>query len=371
MLGWKVAKLREVGMDEEWTREMTVGQGGSGSVSLAVASRDGFRFAVKSAPINTAAECDIHNEKALLLDLCGAPNVIRCLGWADTDQDQEGHPTCSIFLEYMRGGSVQDLIFTRGCLSEDNARVYTRAVVRALDYMHSHGVVHCDVKCANVLLETTREVKERVVRLADLGFGKRMSQELDGARSRNRGTWSHMAPELWELAANTGRPRTTANPQLPASDIWSLGCAVVSMLQGYPPWGSGCEAFTRQTSGARPLLPTNISPACHDFIVKCLQRDPSSRWTSHQLLHHPFLAPRPPYPRLNALLSALHLLRRSRPSHVDHPVACPLATTPSTMLGALRHRPLSTTPSSLLAQLCPRANALLICALYLCAIVCA
>ncbi|MCO5564671.1 hypothetical protein L7F22_018338 [Adiantum nelumboides] len=164
----KKNKVREVQRDEGWKLVMWLGRGAYGNVSMTVALRDGFYFAVRSAPRDTAAEIDLQNERMVLQHyMAEAPNVIRCLGWTDSDMDDSGVPLYSVFLEYMHGGSLQQLVNSRGGrLSEEETRVYTRVVVRALVYMHSRGIVHCDVKCANVLLESTREVKESEVKLA-------------------------------------------------------------------------------------------------------------------------------------------------------------------------------------------------------------
>ncbi|MCO5564675.1 hypothetical protein L7F22_018342 [Adiantum nelumboides] len=204
---------------------MWLGRGAYGNVSMTVALRDSFYFAVRSAPRDTAAEIDLQNERMVLQhDMAEAPNVIRCLGWTDSDMDDSSVPLYNVFLEYMRGGSLQQLVNSRdGRLSEEETCVYTRTVVRAIVYMHSRGIVHCDVKCANVLLESTREVKESAVKLADLGFPSRFSgrrlqegihQQSPTARDvKARGTWSHMAPELWASGFYT--PAS----QLPPADI--------------------------------------------------------------------------------------------------------------------------------------------------------
>ncbi|MCO5564674.1 hypothetical protein L7F22_018341 [Adiantum nelumboides] len=281
--GWpKKNKVWEVQRVEEWKRVMWLGRGAYGNVSMTVALQGGFYFTVKSAPRDTAAEIDLQNERMVLQhDMAEAPNIIRCLGWTDSDMDDYGVPLYSVFLEYMHGDSLQQLVNSRGGrLFEEETHVYTRAIVRALLYIHSRGIVHCDVKCANVLLKSTREVKERAVKLADLGFPSRFSgrrlqegihQQAPTARDvKARGTWSHMAPELWASGFYT--PAS----QLPPADIWSLGCTVVSMLQGKPPWGNAVHEPLVVTS----LLPTNLPADCQDFINQCLHPSPASRWTS-------------------------------------------------------------------------------------------
>ncbi|MCO5560301.1 hypothetical protein L7F22_013913 [Adiantum nelumboides] len=92
---------------------------------MTVALRDGFYFVVRSAPRDTIAEIDLQNERMVLQHyMAKAPNVIRCLGWTDSDMDDSGVPLYSVFLEYMRGGSLQQLVNSRGGrLSEEETRV--------------------------------------------------------------------------------------------------------------------------------------------------------------------------------------------------------------------------------------------------------
>jgi len=77
-----------------------------------------------------------------------------------------------------------------------------------------------------------------------------------------------------------------------AVDIWSLGCTVLEMATSKPPWSQyeGIAAvFKIGNSKELPPIPDHLSERCKDFIRKCLQRDPSQRPTSAELLQHPFI----------------------------------------------------------------------------------
>ncbi|CAH2069513.1 unnamed protein product [Thlaspi arvense] len=80
--------------------------------------------------------------------------------------------------------------------------------------------------------------------------------------------------------------------QGPESDVWSLGCTIIEMITGKPPWiDDGAE--TLRTIGfpdELPKFPARLSETGRDFLEKCLRRDPSERWSCDQLLQHPFLS---------------------------------------------------------------------------------
>ena len=92
-----------------------------------------------------------------------------------------------------------------------------------------------------------------------------------------------MAPEVIRQQKNVGR----------RSDIWSLGCTIIEMLTGKPPYSDIKNAtaciFKIASSNEIPPLPKFASPECTDFLKRCFVRDPLKRATAKELLAHPFL----------------------------------------------------------------------------------
>ena len=95
------------------------------------------------------------------------------------------------------------------------------------------------------------------------------------------GTPYWMAPEIVE---QTG-------PSTPACDIWSLGCTIIELLTGNPPYYdlNAVTALFRIVSDPMPPLPHTLSPLVKDFLSKCFQKEPLLRITAPQLLKHPWL----------------------------------------------------------------------------------
>ncbi|XP_034701696.1 mitogen-activated protein kinase kinase kinase 1-like isoform X4 [Vitis riparia] len=76
-----------------------------------------------------------------------------------------------------------------------------------------------------------------------------------------------------------------------AADIWSLGCTVLEILTRRPPYShlEGMQALFRIGKGEPPPVSNSLSSDARDFILKCLQVNPSDRPTAGQLLDHPFV----------------------------------------------------------------------------------
>lgn len=161
-------------------------------------------------------------------------------------------------------------------------------VLHGLLYLHEQGVIHRDIKGANIL--TT---KEGLVKLADFGVATRTAGLHE---SSVVGTPYWMAPEVIELSGATT-----------ASDIWSLGCTVIELLDGKPPYYKyqPMPALFRIVNDDHPPLPESASPVnshhfqCMasadetkiviDFLMQCFQKDPNLRISARKLLKHPWI----------------------------------------------------------------------------------
>ncbi|KAJ7516217.1 hypothetical protein O6H91_22G047700 [Diphasiastrum complanatum] len=267
---------------KSWIRGSLLGAGAFGKVNLALNVENGELFAVKSAECSVRADADylaIQNEKQILQSL-NSPSVISCFGsdWSV----ENGKSICNIFLEYMPGGSLADLMKKfGGRLNEQLIRAYTKGILQGLQYIHSQGVVHCDIKGKNILVGSSG------VKLADFGSAKRVGE--DGSSGDclavMKGTPLWMAPEV-----------VRQEEQGTGSDIWSLGCTVVEMATGRAPWSSLSNLANHFVAlyhigctDEVPDVPASLSAQGKDFLQKCFCRDPRQRWTGAQLLQHPFI----------------------------------------------------------------------------------
>ncbi|XP_024372510.1 mitogen-activated protein kinase kinase kinase 3-like [Physcomitrium patens] len=157
---------------------------------------------------------------------------------------------------------------------------YTRQILTGLEYLHSKNTVHRDIKCANILVDSDGQVK-----LADFGLAKQMK---DSLATSVKGSPYYMAPEI--LSPGPNKP-----PSGLAVDIWSLGCTVLEMAEGKPPWSDlqGYAFFFKVTKGELPPIPEHLSDLAKDFVTQCLRTRPEDRPTVKDLLIHPFVVQAP------------------------------------------------------------------------------
>ncbi|CAL9763388.1 unnamed protein product [Musa acuminata subsp. burmannicoides] len=256
----------------EWRRGRIIGRGASATVSLATSMASGQVFAVKSSEL-----CSLRGEQRLLSAL-DSPFVVSYLGFDVAPAHAPGAGFhYNLFMEYAPGGSLSDEIKRQsGRLDELAIRSYLHDILSGLVYLHSNGVVHCDLKSQNVLICSDGRAK-----IADFGCARKVDG--DEERHQPRGTPMFMAPEV-----------ARGEEQSAPADVWSLGCTTIEMATGRPPWPHMADPVSAlhliAFSADVPEFPSWISAEGKDFLSRCLRRDPRERWTAEQLLRHPFVA---------------------------------------------------------------------------------
>jgi serine/threonine protein kinase len=201
-----------------------------------------------------------------LLKNLNHPNIVKYHGFVKSSE------ALWIILEYCEQGSLYTICKNFGKFPENLVGLYIAQVLQGLLFLHDQGVIHRDIKGANIL--TT---KEGLVKLADFGVATKQSGLAEGSVV---GTPYWMAPEVIELAGATT-----------ASDIWSLGCTVIELLDGKPPYHkfAPMPALFRIVNDDHPPLPEGTSPLVRDFLMQCFQKDPNLRVSAKKLLRHPWI----------------------------------------------------------------------------------
>lgn len=243
-----------------------LGGGGFGEVYLARQQRMEREVAIKviaGAVADDPAVLKRFEREALAAGSLLHPNVLPVL---DFDFDEEAG-VWFLAMQYVPGGrTLQDRLGAQ--LEFEEAARFVEAIASALDAAHARGIVHRDVKPANVLLDD----RERPL-LADFGVAHLNSLSTITATGLRLGTGLYMAPERW-LGGTTD----------PASDQYSLGVMAYEMLAGRTPFVGEQHMLMRQHTNAPPPQLTsfnpNATPAMEVALARALSKRPDVRFGS-------------------------------------------------------------------------------------------
>ena len=185
-----------------------------------------------------------------------------------------------IMLELCTNQSLNDLVRRRKRLVELEVQCYLFQVLSALKYMHSHRVIHRDIKLGNIFLSDKMEIK-----MGDLGLAAKL--EFDGERKRTIcGTPNYIAPEILE-----GR-----NGHSFEVDVWSFGVLMYTMLVGKPPFETNDVKTTyKRIKMNAYTFPDHIpmTEEARELISRILVTDPLERPTIDDIMGHPFFTKNP------------------------------------------------------------------------------
>ena len=215
--------------------EGLVGRGGSAEVWAAEDEALGRRVAVKLVTVSSGEDAGIVRDEARLLARLSHPGLVPVY---DAGTDDLGRPW--VVMELVEGETLADAV-KRGALDPDRVAQVGRVLAQALAYVHGQGLVHRDVKPANVLLG-----RDGRVRLTDFGIARLVDAAKVTATGMTVGTASYLSPE-----------QVTGGDVRAPTDVYALGLVLLECLTGsreYP--GSSIEAAL-----ARLSRPPRIPPA--------------------------------------------------------------------------------------------------------------
>ncbi|KAL3617698.1 hypothetical protein CASFOL_038019 [Castilleja foliolosa] len=279
--------MNEYGDGVSWLRGPIIGKGAFGCVYLATLKNPKSKYsffpssmAVKSAEVSISGS--IQKEREILGNVKGCPDIIKCFG-EETTVGVNGAMVYNLLLEYGSGGTLAGLIKKSNGLPEFEVKVIARSILRGLRHIHGIGYVHCDLKPDNILIVNDAKKNGFRAKIGDFGLAKRAKQ----GKKRNlekaywRGTPMYLSPEA-----------VIESEQESPSDMWALGCIVLEMLTGKPPWVDkrNEEILARIGPGREvPRLPSGLSEEAKGFLKGCFVRTVKFRLTAEMLLSHPFV----------------------------------------------------------------------------------
>ncbi|MHC4852952.1 MAG: protein kinase domain-containing protein [Planctomycetota bacterium] len=243
--------------------EGELSRGGMGVVYVAVDSRLHRHVAIKMLPEHVAHDAQalgrLRTEARLLASL-SHPNIATIYSLENTDGFQ------FFTLELIKGDTLAKLIAGGGVPLGKLLNLF-RQVAEALQFAHESGVVHCDLKPANVLVDSRETAK-----VLDFGIARAVGRgpRCEGEKHAIVGTPGYMSPE--QLAGRIPDERT---------DIWAFGCMLYEALAGRKAFvGDTYDAVLTATIREEPAwdaLPEELADSVREIVVGCLEKNPARR----------------------------------------------------------------------------------------------
>lgn len=268
--------FKPANLSKPYAKHQRLGEGTYAAV-YKVMDENGATFAMKEELINDAG--DFQNESQLLTML-RHPAIVNLYEFGKYENRNV------LILEYVGGGSLARVLSQlRQPLQESMIREYTRQILQALEYCHSFGVVHRDVKASNILVTESGKLK-----LADFGGSKRGNPAVLGEEALK-------ASKPMQMTLLWAAPEQLRDHYTCKSDLWSLGCTVIEMVTLQRPWAekeftcNSALAYFLMNQNSGPPIPKYLSAEGQDFLQKCFIWDYMQRPTASELLQHKWFHP--------------------------------------------------------------------------------
>jgi serine/threonine protein kinase len=251
-----------------------IGRGAMGVVYKALDPAIGRTVAIKTIHLTDLTDLDARQRvgERLMREAQSAgtlshPNIVTV--YDVLKQDEFAY----IVMEFVPGPSLEEML-REGRLPERNELLlYLRQVAEALDYAHRKGIIHRDVKPANIIISEPASSGERIAKIADFGIAQPISQEITHNGSLT-GTPSYMSPEQIEETSVDGR-----------SDQFSLAVVAYQLLSGHKPFAADTlPALLHSICAEHPApieeLNPALSPTVGKVMMRALAKNPQDRFPS-------------------------------------------------------------------------------------------
>lgn len=251
-------------LPERYVDLQPIGRGGMGRIYRATDTALGRPVAIKILDERFAADPGVRarftREALAAARLSGNPNIVTIYDVG------EHHGRPYLVMECLAGGSLEERLHA-GALPPQQALEWLGQAANALDAAHRHGVVHRDVKPANLLLDG----QDRVY-VADFGIASAAGLDSLTQTGTVLGTAAYLAPE-----------QAQGQRAMPASDIYSLGIVAFELITGQRPFEgetAAAEAAAHVTAEVPSVCDVNPDAPCEldPVFAKVLAKDPAARY---------------------------------------------------------------------------------------------
>ena len=251
-----------------------LGVGGMGEVYRARDSKLGRSVAIKVLPSDVARDhekVERFQREAKVLASLNHPNIASIYGFEDSDKP-------GLVMELVEGPTLADRM-VMGPLPVEEALPIAKQVCEALEYAHEHGIVHRDVKPANI-----KVLSEGTVKLLDFGLAKALESAGANIDISSSPTFTHLGTQFGLIlgtAAYMSPEQAKGKAIDRRSDIWAFGCVLFEMLTGEMAFSGETVTDTlAEIVKSEPnwsLLPPNTPKPIRALLQRCLKKDPKQR----------------------------------------------------------------------------------------------
>ncbi|XP_022355836.1 STE20-like serine/threonine-protein kinase isoform X1 [Enhydra lutris kenyoni] len=267
---------RDLNPEEFWEIIGELGDGAFGKVYKAQNKETNVLAAAKVIDTKSEEELEDYMVEIDILASCDHPNIVKLLDAFYYENN------LWILIEFCAGGAVDAVMLElERPLTESQIQVVCKQTLEALNYLHDNKIIHRDLKAGNILFTLDGDIK-----LADFGVSAKNTRTIQ-RRDSFIGTPYWMAPEVVMCETSKDRPYDYK------ADVWSLGITLIEMAEIEPPHHelNPMRVLLKIAKSEPPTLaqPSKWSSNFKDFLKKCLEKNVDSRWTTSQLLQHPFV----------------------------------------------------------------------------------
>ena len=244
-----------------------IGRGGMSTVWLALDTQTEHDVAIKVLKPEYTDNAEFRSRfrnEAETSEIFQSENVVRTYDYSEVSDPITGTTLCFMVMEYIRGESLADVLSRERNLPPKLAVDVMAQVALGLQTIHSHHLVHRDIKPGNLLI-----TPDGLVKVTDFGIAKAAAAVPLTQTGMVVGTAQYVSPEQAQ-GQNVG----------PASDIYSLGVVAYEMLAGRRPFSgeSTVSVAIKHISNAPPPLPAEIPGALRELVGICLRKNPRARY---------------------------------------------------------------------------------------------
>lgn len=246
-----------------------IGEGGMGKVFKVTHAQLGKTFALKIIHASTAEDEKARESffrEARLASSLSHPNIASVV-----DFGEDPSYGAYMVMEFLDGEMLSTMLHREKQLSLRNACDVIMQVAEALQYIHSHRIIHCDIKAENILLcdDPTTQRTKKVVKLLDFGLARSTTASRHTASLS--GTPHYVAPE-----------RIRGEPPTPQSDIYGVGILFYELITGSVPWDGNvaqilCGHLEKQPESPSTKLGAPVDPAVEQLLFKALKKHVDDR----------------------------------------------------------------------------------------------